>query len=52
MSPATSKAQRKAACMALAAKRGKAKAEDLKGSAKGMYESMSEAQLKDFCEKD
>jgi|APTNR8051073442_1049403.scaffolds.fasta_scaffold08445_3 hypothetical protein len=46
--PAKSKAQQKAAGAALSAKRGDTKACDLKGPSKGMYESMSEEQLKDF----
>ncbi|HMA14071.1 MAG TPA: DUF3008 family protein [Kiloniellaceae bacterium] len=43
--PAKSKAQQKAAGAALAAKRGEQKKGDLQGASKGMYESMSEAEL-------
>lgn len=46
--PARSKAQQKAAGMALAAKRGELKASALKGAAKQMYELMNEQQLEDF----
>ena len=46
--PAKSKAQQKAAGMALSAKRGDTAKSDLKGSAKEMYESMSEDQLEDY----
>jgi hypothetical protein len=46
--PAKSKAQQKAAGAALAAKRGEAKVSDLRGPAKDMYESMSEAQLEAY----
>ena len=46
--PAKSKAQQKAAGMALSAKRGDTPKSDLKGAAKDMYESMSESQLEDF----
>lgn len=48
--PAKSKAQQKAAGMALSAKRGETKKSDLKGAAKEMYESMSEAELEDYAE--
>lgn len=48
--PAKSKAQQKAAGMALAAKRGETKVSDLQGAAKSMYESMDEGQLEDFAE--
>ena len=50
--PAKSKAQQKAAGMALAAKRGEMKVGDLKGAAREMYESMSEKQLEDFASTD
>ena len=43
--PAKSKAQQQAAGAALAAKRGEQKKGDLQGASKGMYESMSEAEL-------
>jgi hypothetical protein len=43
--PAVSDKQRKAAGMALSAKRGKASVESLKGAAKDMYETMSEKEL-------
>lgn len=43
--PAVSKAQQKAAGAALAAKRGETKVSELKGASRGMYESMTEAQL-------
>ncbi len=46
--PAKSKAQQKAAGIALAAKRGEKKVGDLKGPARSMYESMSEDELHDF----
>lgn len=46
--PAKSKAQQKAAGMALSAKRGDTPKSDLKGPAKGMYESMSEKELDDM----
>lgn len=48
--PAKSKAQQKAAGAALSAKRGDQKASDLKGASKSMYQSMSEAELKDLAE--
>lgn len=48
--PAKSKAQQKAAGAALAVKRGDQKKSDLKGASKGMYESMSERELKDLAE--
>lgn len=48
--PAISKAQQKAAGAALSAKRGETSEKDLKGASRGMYESMSEAQLEDFAE--
>jgi hypothetical protein len=43
--PAKSKAQQKAAGMALAAKRGETDKSDLQGAARDMYESMSESEL-------
>jgi hypothetical protein len=48
--PAKSAAQQKAAGAALSAKRGDTKKSALKGAAKGMYESMSEKELKDMAE--
>lgn len=45
--PAVSKAQQKAAGMALAAKRKEIKLSELEGAAKDMYESMSESELED-----
>jgi len=48
--PATSEAQRRAACTALAAKRGQRKPGSLQGAARSMFQSMNEAQLKEFCE--
>lgn len=46
--PAQSKQQQKAAGMALSAKRGETKVSDLKGAAREMYESMSEAELEEI----
>jgi len=46
--PAKSKAQQKAAGMALAAKRGKISPSKLKGSAKEMYKSMTTTQLEHY----
>ena len=46
--PAKSKAQQKAAGAALAARSGEAKKSELKGASREMYDSMTEAQLKDF----
>ena len=46
--PAQSKAQQKAAGAALSAKRGETKVSDLQGASKGMYESMSEAELEEL----
>ena len=46
--PAVSEAQRKAAALALAAKRRKIPVSQLKGSAKAMYKSMTASQLEDF----
>lgn len=48
--PAKSEAQQKAAALALQAKEGKISPDELKGSAKEMYDSMSTAQLRDFAE--
>lgn len=44
--PAKSKKQQMAAGAALAAKRGKGKKSSLRGASKGMYESMSKAELR------
>src|SRR6266568_3483437 len=44
--PAKSKKQQMAAGAALAAKRGESKKSSLKGASKGMYESMSKAELR------
>ena len=44
--PAKSKKQQMAAGAALAAKRGKGKKSPLRGASKGMYESMSKAELR------
>lgn len=46
--PSVSKSQQQAAGMALAAKRGQMMPSQLTGSAKEMYDSMTEDQLKDF----
>lgn len=46
--PAISKAQQRAAGMALAAKRGELDPSKLKGAARQMYDSMTEAQLHDY----
>jgi len=46
--PARSRAQQKAAGMALAAKRGEIPVSELWGAARSMYESMTEQQLEDF----
>jgi hypothetical protein len=43
--PAKSKRQQMAAGAALSAKRGKRPASSLKGASRGMYESMSQAEL-------
>ena len=48
--PARSRAQQKAAGAALAAKRDPAKAKDLWGAAREMYETLSERQLEEFAE--
>ena len=48
--PAKSKAQQKAAGMALSAKRGKTQKGELKGAARDMYESMSESELEEMAE--
>ena len=50
--PAQSKAQQKAAGVALAAKRGDMKKSELKGASKEMYDSMSEKELEDFASTD
>ena len=49
--PSESEAQRKAAGMALAAKRGQISPGRLKGAARKMFESMSPEQLSDFAKK-
>lgn len=46
--PAQSKAQQKAAGMALSAKRGETPKSDLKGAAKEMLDSMTESELEDL----
>ncbi len=46
--PAKSKSQQKAAGAALSAKRGDTPKSELKGAAKGMYESMTEKELDDM----
>lgn len=46
--PAVSKAQQKAAGMALAAKRKEIKVSELLGAAKKMYESMTETELEEL----
>lgn len=46
--PAKSKAQQKAAGVALLAKRGEMQVGDLQGASKQMYASMSEEELEDF----
>ncbi len=48
MVKARSQAQQKAAGAALAAKRGDAKPEDLKGASHSMYDSMSEKELEEL----
>ena len=50
--PAKSKAQQRAAGAARSAKRGETKVSELKGSAKDMYDSMSEDELEDFASTD
>jgi hypothetical protein len=50
--PAVSKAQQMAAGAALSAKRGKTKVSKLKGAAREMYETMTEAELEDFASTD
>jgi len=49
--PAASEKQRKAAGLALAAKRGEVAVSSLGGVARQMYDSMSEEQLRDFARK-
>lgn len=49
MSPAKSKKQKEAACMALAAKKGEMPVEELRGTAKEMYQDMSQSKLADYC---
>ncbi len=46
--PAKSKAQQKAAGAALAAKRGEAEKQDLKGASRDMVESMTEKELEEL----
>jgi Protein of unknwon function (DUF3008) len=46
--PAESKAQQRAAGVALSAKRGKTRVKDLKGASKEMADSMSEKELEDL----
>ncbi|NEX46474.1 DUF3008 family protein [Pseudotabrizicola algicola] len=46
--PAKSKAQQKAAGAALAAKRGDADKNDLKGASQSMFEGMTESELEDL----
>jgi len=46
--PAKSKAQQQAAGAALAAKRGEIPVSNLKGAARGMYYSMTMAELREF----
>ena len=46
--PAKSKAQQKAAGAALSAKRGDIRKSELKGAARGMYDSMSESELEEL----
>lgn len=46
--PAKSKAQQKAAGMALSAKRGEMKKSDLQGAARKMYDSMSQSELEEM----
>jgi len=48
--PAKSKAQQKAAGAALAAKRGETPVSELKGAARGMYDSMTIQELEEFAE--
>ena len=50
--PAESESQRRAAGMALAAKRGDIPVSELKGAAKQMFQSMSKSQLRDFAKKE
>ena len=49
--PAESEAQRKAAGMALSAKRGQVAVSSLNGPARSMYDSMSEAELRKMAHK-
>ena len=49
--PSVSAKQRRAAGMALAAKRGEVAVSQLQGAAKSMFEGMSESQLRDFAKK-
>jgi len=49
--PAESESQRRAAGIALAAKRGDIPPGQLQGASKSMFDSMSERQLRDFARK-
>lgn len=49
--PAESEFQRRAAGMALSAKRGETPVSDLKGAALDMYHSMTEEELRDLAKK-
>ena len=49
--PAESAAQRKAAGVALAAKRGQQPKSSLRGASRGMFKSMTSAELADFASK-
>ena len=49
--PAKSERQRRAAGLALAAKRGKVSPRQLTGAALEMFKSMTEAQLEEFAKK-
>lgn len=46
--PASSKAQQKAAGAALSAKRGETPKSSLRGASRSMYESMTEAELREL----
>ena len=50
--PARSKAQQRAAGVALSAKRGETKISELKGASKDMYRSMTEAELEELASTD
>ena len=49
--PSVSERQRRAAGAALAVKKGKGKKKNLKGASKGMYKTMSTAQLEEYARK-